>query len=77
MWLLHNLTSSGLLSWRGAVRDDGELGLQVHVVVADVPCGESYNKIIRHEAWTGTCFVMDYNLIIHYNWSRRSLVETR
>lgn len=47
MWLLHNLTSSGLLSWRGAVRDDGELGLQVHVVVADVPCGESCNKIIR------------------------------
>ena len=35
------LTSSSLLSWRGAVSDGGELRLDVHVVVLDVPGGQS------------------------------------
>ena len=36
------LTSSGLLSGRGAVSDGGELRLDVHVVVLDVPGGQSW-----------------------------------
>ena len=41
----HGLTSSGLLSGRGAVREDPQLGLQVHVVVCGLPCGQSCNNI--------------------------------
>ena len=36
------LTSPGLLSWRGAVSDGSELRLDVHVVVLDVPGGQSW-----------------------------------
>lgn len=38
------LTSSSLLSGRGAVSDGGELRLDVHVVLLDVPGGQSWQQ---------------------------------
>jgi len=43
------LTSSSLLSGRGAVSDGGELRLDVHVVLLDVPGGQSLLKFVENQ----------------------------